>query len=82
MRERLFDLIAQLTKNQYAVVIEAFRLSEGDPSKSPEECVKLAAERLGMSLDEVRGERPDMAVVPPKLGRFVYENAGISEYKA
>ena len=28
------------------------------------------------------GERPDMAVVPPKLGRFAYENAGISEYKS
>lgn len=81
MRERLFDLIAQLTEHQCSVVIEAFRLSKGDPAKSPEECLKLAAERLGMSLDEVRRERPDTAVVPPKPGRFAYENAGISEYK-
>ena len=71
MRERLFDLIAQLTEHQCAVVIEAFRLSKADSAKSPEECLKLAAERLGMSLDEVRGERPDTADVPPALGRFV-----------
>ena len=42
----------------------------------------LRAERMGMSLDEVRVERPDTAVVPPELGRFAYENAGISEYKS
>lgn len=82
MRERLFDMIAQLTEHQCAVVIEAFHLSKGDPVKSPEECLELAAERLGMSLDEVRRERPDTAVVSPKLGRFAYENAGSLEYKS
>ena len=82
MRERLFDMIAQLTEHQCAVVIEAFRLSKGDPAKSPEECLELAAEHLGMSLDEVRRERPDTAVVPPALGRFAYENAGSLEYKS
>ena len=82
MREKLFDMIAQLTEHQCTVVIEAFHLSKGDPAKSPEECLKLAAERLGMSLDEIREERSDMAAVPPTLGRFVYENAGISEYKS
>ena len=81
MRERLFDMIAQLTEHQCAVVIDAFRLSKGDPAKSPEECLKLAAESLGMALDEVREERPDTADVPPELGRLAYENAGILEYK-
>lgn len=75
MRERLFDMIAQLTEHQCAVVIEAFRLSKDDPSKSPEECLKLAAERLGMSLDEVRRERPDTAAVPLALGRFARKNS-------
>lgn len=82
MREKLFDMIAQLTEHQCTVVIEAFHLSKGNPAKSPEECLKLAAERLGMSLDEIREERSDTAAVPPTLGRFAYENARISEYKS
>lgn len=82
MRERLFDMIAQLTEHQCAVVIDAFRLSKGDPAKSPEECLELAAESLGMALDEVREERPDTADVPPELGRLAYKNAGILEYKS
>ena len=67
LREKLFDMLIDMSDQQCAVVWEAFKLSEADPSKSPEECVKLAAERLGMSLDEIRVERPDTADVPPQF---------------
>lgn len=46
LREKLFDLLIDLSDQQCAVVWEAFKLSEADPSKSPEECVMLARERL------------------------------------
>ena len=82
LREKLFDLLIDMSDQQCAIIWEAFKLSEADPAKSPEECLELAAERLGMSLDEVRRERPDTAVVPPKLGRFSYESTGILEYKS
>ena len=67
LREKLFDMLIDMSDQQCAVVWEAFKLSDADPSKSPEECVKLAAERLGMSLDEIRVERPDTADVPPQF---------------
>lgn len=48
LREKLFDMLIDMSDQQCAVVWEAFKLSEADPSKSPEECVKLARERLGL----------------------------------
>lgn len=53
LREKLFDLLIDMSDQQCAVIWEAFKLSEVDPSKSPEVCLKLAAERLGMTLDEL-----------------------------
>lgn len=48
LREKLFDMLIDMSDQQCAVVWEAFKLSEADPSKNPEECVKLARERLGL----------------------------------
>ena len=48
LKQELCRLILDLSDQQCAVVWEAFKLSEADPSKSPEECVKLARERLGL----------------------------------
>lgn len=59
LREKLFDLLIDMSDQQCAVIWEAFKLSEADPAKSPEECLKLAAERLGTTLDELRNERPE-----------------------
>ena len=46
LREKLFDLLIDMSDQQCAVIWEAFKLSEADPAKSSEECVMLARERL------------------------------------
>lgn len=69
LREKLFDLLIDMSDQQCAIIWEAFKLSETDPSKSPEEYLKLAAERLGTPLDELRNERPE----PLSLGHTAKE---------
>ena len=59
LREKLFDLLIDMSDQQCAVIWEAFKLSEADPSKNPEECLELAAECLGTPLDELRNERSE-----------------------
>jgi len=39
-----------MSDDQCAVVMEAFKLSMEDSSKTEEECIKIAAERLGIPI--------------------------------
>ena len=50
LRQEAISLISKMSDDQCAVVMEAFKLSVEDSSKTEEECIKIAAERLGIPI--------------------------------
>lgn len=54
LRQEVIDLISEMSDEQCAVALEAFKIGEADSTKSPDECVVLAAKRLGIPLKNVR----------------------------
>ena len=50
LRQEAISLISKMSDDQCAVVMEAFQLSMEDSSKTEEECIKIAAERLGIPI--------------------------------
>lgn len=48
MWQEMRSLIAEMSDDQIRVILEAFKIYREDPSKSPEECVDIASERLGL----------------------------------
>ena len=50
MRQEVIGLISKMSDDQCAVIMEAFKLSMEDSSKTTEECIKIAAERLGIPI--------------------------------
>lgn len=53
LRQEAINLISELSDAQCAVVMEAFKIGQEDSTKSAEECVTLAAERLGIPLKAI-----------------------------
>ena len=48
MQQEMYSLIAEMSDDQIRVILEAFKIYQEDPSKSPEEYVDLASKRLGL----------------------------------
>ena len=54
LRQEAIDLVSKMSGEQCAVALEAFKIREADSTKSPDECVVLAAKRLGIPLKNER----------------------------
>lgn len=55
LRQGAIDMVLGMTDEECAIVLEAFKIYESDETKTVEECLELAKEKLGYKVREVLG---------------------------